>query len=499
MEIERYGVIPRVEDIDTLNKDELRQIMPVYEGSEPRAEVEDKIRHVFLWAVLHQFSDVHIVGKKDRQMPEVTITVRTNNGLLSEVYTGEHGKEFENKLFKLAGVPQGATTPPIVSCRFEMILPAHYAKKHNLPLPPDASRYDISLRMEYAKTYDGFSITCRLLDQQKTPELDSLGFSWALMRALKRALHEPSGLVLVSGPTGSGKTTLLHAALSYLNDGSRAISTIEDPVELSMKKGPVKQMQVGGDITFQRALRSMMRQDPDVILVGEIRDWETMKIAIEAGQTGHLVFSTIHANCSHETVGRALGFCPDKEQDAIRLAETLTAVLAQRLVTRYDGEMRERELTRNELDWMDINGIPHPKVFKEVVPTRKIGKMAVVEAIMITDEIKMAMRTGRPKDIDIYRLARNQVQYESLASAGMRGVESSGCLLRECMTVLESNTDARENPGARLVVARDQGLSLTEVSNLLDLRIKERDAQSVAGESGLTDSEIFNNLDRRKR
>jgi len=314
-------------------------------------------------------------------------------------------------------------------------------------------------------------------------------------------LKEPSGLILVSGPTGSGKSTLLNAILKYLNDGTKAICTAEDPVEYRLGEGSIKQIQIGGDITFPRALRSILRQDPDIILIGEIRDAETMEIAIQAAQTGHLVLSTIHTNSAHETVGRALSLCMDKDRDAVRLAETLKFVIAQRLVSRYEGELVPRALTNNEIDWMVINGIPQPGNFAEVVPKGKKGKMAVLEAIAITDEIKMVMRSGKPKDEEVYRLARNQWQYESLASAGVRGVESRGCLLKDCMESLDTNTDAKIYPGARLVAAREYDLSLSVVSHLVDKRIEEwmNGEKTPRRVTDAKASDLFTQLERREK
>lgn len=503
MQIDRFTPfidnIPHVDDINELTQQERRSIMAVYEGKEARAEIEEKVRNIFLWAILNMASDIHIVGKQDRLAPVVTISVRTSEGLIHELYNGEHGRCFENKLFQLTGTPQGASTPQILSSRFEMNLPLHYAKKHGLSPKPGELKYTVNVRLEYARTFDGFSFVCRLLDQQKTPALHELGFTGAMMNVLHRVLIEPSGLILVSGPTGSGKTTLLNAILTYLNDGTKAICTVEDPVEYRLGDGSIKQIQIGGDITFPKALRSILRQDPDIILIGEIRDTETMEIAIQAAQTGHLVLSTIHTNSAHETVGRALSLCLDKDRDAIRLAGILKFVIAQRLVKRYEGELVHRQLTNNEIDWMVINGIPIPTNFAEVVATGKKGKMAIVEGIAITDEIKIVMRSGNYTNEEIYRLARNQMQYESLASAGFRGVEEKGCLLKDCMESLDTNTDAKVYPGARLVVARDNELSLSLVSMLTDRRIEEW-ADSVHSRGRVTDSnDLFKNLDRRKQ
>ena len=488
--------IPHVDDIDDLTPHERRGIMAVYEGKDARAEIEGKIRNIFLWAALRMASDVHVVGKFDRLHPVVTISVRTSEGLKHEIYQGEHGKYFENKLFQLTGTPIGGSTPQILSSRFEINLPLHYASKHGLLARPGDVRYAVNVRLEYAQTFDGFAFVCRLLDQQKTPELHELGFTGAMMQVLHRVVKEPSGLILVSGPTGSGKSTLLNAILRYLNDGTKSICTAEDPVEYRLGDGSIKQIQIGGDITFPRALRSILRQDPDIILIGEIRDAETMEIAIQAAQTGHLVLSTIHTNSAHETVGRALSLCLDKDRDAVRLAETLKFVIAQRLVSRYDGDHARRSLTNNEIDWMVINGIPIPGNFSEVVPNEKKGKMAVVEAIEITDAIKMVMRSGKPKDEEVYRLARSQWQYESLASAGLRGVESKGCLLKDCMAGLDTNTDAKAYPGARLVAAKEHNLSLSVVSDLVDNRIEDRmkDANAHRRNMDVAADDLFDTL-----
>lgn len=478
------GAIPVVDGIETLTNEEKRGIMAVYEGKEARAEIEGKIRNVFLWAAINLASDVHFVGKSDRQKPDITITVRTSGGtLIHELYEGEHGSVFENKLFQITGTPQGASTPQILSTRFEMKIPKHFAEGVGLNTDKVAKTYDVNVRVEYTKTYDGFSFVCRLLDQQKTPSLEDLGFTGALLSEVKRVLNEPSGLFLVSGPTGSGKTTLLHAILEFMNDGTNAISTAEDPVEYQLRGGSVKQIQIGGDITFARALRSILRQDPDIILIGEIRDLETLEIAIKAAQTGHLVFATIHSNSAAETVGRVMGMfemsdTPGAVQlGALQLADTLKFVIAQRLIPSYSGERHTRELTRNEKNWLAVNGIPEPSVFEEVVPVHKKRKVAVVEGMTINDEIKMAMRAVNCKNEEIYRIARNQPQYESLAAAGVRAVESKGCLLSDCMTSLDSNTDAKAYPSARLVEAREHNLSLSQVSDNIDNRLYSENSQ----------------------
>lgn len=492
------AIIPTHEiDLSSLSPKELRAIMPIHEGGDARNFVECRIRDVFVWAIVKGCSDIHLVGKKDRQSPEVTLSVRTSSGLINEVYNGESSKTFETKLFQLTGTPNGATTPSIVSTRFDIFLPSTFATANGLSPIRGQEHYIINVRVEYVRTFDGFCFVCRILDQQKKLSLDSFGFSQALVQSLHRATSEVSGLILVSGPTGSGKTTLLNAILSSINDGKKAICTVENPVEYRLGDGSIKQIQVGGEITFPSALRSILRQDPDIILIGEIRDTETMEIAIQAAQTGHLVLSTIHANSAHETIARALSLCPDRTRDAVRLAEVLKFVAAQRLLPRYEGVMKNRKLTRNEIDWFIVNGVPVPDVFSEVMPTKRCGRYPIVEAIAVNDLIKRKIREQDNANIvgDIYRLACRQPQYESLVGAGMRAVESGLCRLCDCMSSLDINTDAQLHPNVRLTVAAQQNLSLSSISCLIDQRLVARDAGDPWGVD--PNSDCFFNLERR--
>lgn len=483
--------IPQIAGLDRLSPEQLQRFMPIYEGADPKAAVERKVRDALMWAALTRCSDLHVVGRGDAERPEVTLTLRNAQGSLAhEVYRGDRGRHFATKLLQLAGVPQGGSTPPIISTRFDLRLPLDFAKSYGRVARPGKTEYDVDVRLEYAKTHDGFAFVCRLLDQESSPKLAEMGFSGALLEVLQRSLREPSGMILATGPTGSGKTTLLKAMIDVLNDGTRAISTVEDPVELKIREGTVKQIQVGGDITFSKALRSILRQDPDVVMIGEIRDAETMEIAIQAAQTGHLVLSTLHTNSAHESIGRAISLLRDKDRDVARLAETLKFVMAQRLLPRHTGPLRERALTHAEAQWMQLNGIAVPKTFAEVKPDAKAGRTPIVESIYMADDIKMALRESHPRDIDIYRLARSQDQYESLAAAGMRAVEGRGVLLRDCMMAVDSNSDAAQYPCARLRRAAETGLSLTQVSDMIDAHLAGLAAQGGRASSSANAAEV---------
>ncbi len=462
-----------VSDVENLSDRELRAIMIVSASDPAQRRIEHYLRRLFVWAVVNKASDIHIEGRGDEQKPAVHIHVRTHAGIRNFVYAGDQGRHFQSKLFGVTNTPQGATTPTAISTRFSIALPAPYATAHGLQCRVGASQYEVDVRVEYIKTFDSFSFVCRLLDQQRTPGLNELNLSQALLNTIYRGAGAPSGLVVASGPTGSGKSTLLNAILGYLNDGQRSIITIENPVEFRLHgDGPIKQIPVTPDFSFARALRSVLRADPDVILVGEIRDEETMKIAMDAAKTGHLVLSTVHSNNSHETISRLVGL----GADPVSIADTLKLVLAQRLLPVYDGEAHERDLTADEMHWLSVNGMGHIKSVIEPDAARKTGRVAVIEAVEMDYQIKRYIRDGGADSSKIYELAREQDQYESLAAAGVRAVESFGCRLEDCMHNLESNTEARSLPCRRIRLGLEHGATLSEVSRAFDVTYHTRDS-----------------------
>jgi general secretion pathway protein E len=197
---------------------------------------------------------------------------------------------------------------------------------------------DVDFRVATSPTVHGESCVLRILDRQDVQlDFTSLGFDAALVETLRGAIARPFGIVLVTGPTGSGKTTTLYAALTELNRPERKILTVEDPVEYlipGINQLPVKP-QIG--LTFAHALRSFLRQDPDVLMVGEIRDKETAEIAIQAALTGHLLLSTLHTNTAAAAITRLL----DMGIDDYLITSTLHVVLGQRLVRRLCPACRE--------------------------------------------------------------------------------------------------------------------------------------------------------------
>ena len=206
----------------------------------------------------------------------------------------------------------------------------------------------LELRVATIPTANGLEdAVLRLLASAKPIPLDNLGLSPANLGHIKAAAQRPYGMLLCVGPTGSGKTTTLHSVLGYINQPDRKIWTAEDPVEIT--QAGMRQVQVNPKIdwTFAKALRAFLRADPDVIMVGEIRDGETAKMAVEASLTGHLVMSTLHTNSAVETVTRLL----DMGMDPFNFADSLLGVLAQRLVRRLCSKcIQSQEATKQQVD-----------------------------------------------------------------------------------------------------------------------------------------------------
>jgi general secretion pathway protein E len=262
-----------------------------------------------------------------------------------------HIEPFERVLtvrFRIDGILYDVISPPkrfqpVIISRVKVMAGLDIAEKR---LPQDGrirtkvAGKDIDVRVSVIPTAHGERVVLRLLDRASTLlGLEELGLSARNVTMVDRLIHQSHGIVLVTGPTGSGKTTTLYAALSTINSTERNIITIEDPIEYQLQG--VGQMQVSPkiDLTFANGLRSILRQDPDVIMVGEIRDSETAEIAIQAALTGHLVFSTLHTNDSASAVTRLV----EMGTEPFLVSSSVLAVMAQRLLRRVCDQCR-REL-----------------------------------------------------------------------------------------------------------------------------------------------------------
>lgn len=265
----------------------------------------------------------------------------------------------------------------------------------------------IELRVATIPTANGNEdVVMRILAGSKPLPLDRMGFSPRNLEEFSRLVQKPYGICLVVGPTGSGKTTTLHSALGYINTEDMKIWTAEDPVEITQKGLRQVQVQPKIDFTFAAAMRSFLRADPDVIMVGEMRDRETASIGIEASLTGHLVFSTLHTNSAPETITRLL----DMNIDPFNFADALLGIMAQRLVRTLCGKCREAyQPTKEEFaeiiemygpKWFPASGIQYnaetklwrAKGCRECSNTGYRGRMGVHELLVGSDEIKHAIQ-----------------------------------------------------------------------------------------------------------
>lgn len=210
--------------------------------------------------------------------------------------------------------------------------------------------YKISFRISILPVFDGEKVVMRLLDESsKGLTLEDVGFFDRDLEVMHRVIRKPNGIILVTGPTGSGKTTTLYTVMDILNSSEVNISTVEDPVEYRMQR--INQTQVNAKIgmTFASALRALLRQDPDIIMVGEIRDEETMEIALHAAMTGHLVLSTLHTNSASASIPRLL----DMGAEPFLVASTINGIVAQRLVRKLCPDCRKpRILSEKEIATM---------------------------------------------------------------------------------------------------------------------------------------------------
>jgi len=208
--------------------------------------------------------------------------------------------------------------------------------------------YKISFRVSMLPVFDGEKIVMRLLDESsKGLTLEKMGLAGTALETVHREISKPNGMILVTGPTGSGKTTTLYTVMDILNRPEVNVSTVEDPVEYRMPRVNQTQINPKVGMTFAAALRSLLRQDPDIIMVGEIRDQETLEIAMHAAMTGHLVLSTLHTNSAAATLPRMV----DMGAEPFLIASTVNVIIAQRLVRRLCVECRKPyTLDEKEID-----------------------------------------------------------------------------------------------------------------------------------------------------
>ncbi|MCC6806856.1 MAG: type II secretion system ATPase GspE [Deltaproteobacteria bacterium] len=384
--------------IDAINK--------VYDRGTAHAEAAmEDLKNEDLSAIESDIEDIIDIIDSEDEAP----IIRLVNSILSQA-TKEHASDihvepFERDMsvrFRIDGVLYEKIKPPkklqaSITSRLKIMAGLNIAEKR---LPQDGririklAGRDIDIRVATAPTVFGERITMRLLDRSSILlDLTDLGFAPDIYKQMESLVHKSYGIILVTGPTGSGKTTTLYACLNRINSPELNILTVEDPVEYQLQG--ISQVQVNAkiDLTFANGLRSFLRHDPDVIMVGEIRDRDTAEIAIQASLTGHLVLSTVHTNDASGAITRLA----DMGIEPFLVASSLIGVLAQRLIRTVCPDCKEAYQPSEEalreigVEVSKLNSVPtifRGKGCQKCVFTGYRGRSGIYELMPIDDEIR---------------------------------------------------------------------------------------------------------------
>ena len=366
-----------------------------------------------------------------------------------------HIEPFENRLkvrYRIDGVLEEGESPPqnltaAIISRIKIMAKLNIAERR---LPQDGrimlrvAGRELDLRVSTVPTAHGESVVMRLLDRE-TVVLDfrRLGFTDALLPRFNHVLAQPHGILLVTGPTGSGKTTTLYTALSRLNTPGVKIITVEDPVEYQIEGINQIQAKPAIGLDFANALRSIVRQDPDIIMIGEMRDLETARIAIQSALTGHLVLSTLHTNNAAGGITRLL----DMGVEDYLLTSTVNGILAQRLVRRLEPTHAQRyPATPEEIDKFGLRRFqPDGEIFlyrpqpSELSPTGYLGRTTIMELLVMDDAVRRAVMQHASMG-EIERLARQggmRTMYEDGIAKALAGETT----IEEVLRVTESGDE----------------------------------------------------------
>ncbi|MDH4228204.1 MAG: ATPase, T2SS/T4P/T4SS family [Nitrospirota bacterium] len=381
------------------------------------APVVRMVNKILAEAISIGASDIHIEPRKD----DVRLRYRID-GML-------HDKE----------VLPGAAKPGIVS-RIKVLSGLDISERR---LPQDGRAQvvfdgrQVDIRVSTLPSRHGETVVCRILDQAAVPlGLDDLGFAERSLKMLLRGLEAPHGIILVTGPTGSGKTTTLYSALRGVCTPDVSVVTVEDPIEYDLPS--VKQVQVHAEIgmTFPAALRSILRQDPDVVMIGEMRDRETVDVALKAAMTGHLVISTLHTNDAPSTVSRLVGM----GLEPYMLAGALEMICAQRLVRKLCKHCKQPEtLTPEVIERLqlptgeDIQYYTH-KGCEQCNNTGFKGRMAVIEILLMNEELRLLVARNVSSD-ELRREALRMERMVTLRDSAMEKAREGTTTLAEVLQV----------------------------------------------------------------
>lgn len=396
-------------------------------------------------------------GDLDKAAEDASI-IRFVNQILADAIelraTDVHLEPFEDELrirYRIDGALQEAPVPaqikrfqPAIVSRVKILSHLNIAEKR---LPQDGriklrvKGAEVDVRVSIIPMLHGEAVVMRLLRQDAgIIGLDQMGLAERELKLFRWILGQPHGIFLVTGPTGSGKTTTLYTALSEINDSIRKIITVEDPVEYQIKG--INQIQVSdkSGLTFARGLRAILRHDPDVVLVGEIRDEETARIAVQASLTGHMVFSTLHTNDAPGALTRLV----DMGIEPYLVASSLEGVLAQRLVRSLCSHCKQPDDTVKTAEFKRQWSIPESEVFYKAVGcgecrhTGYHGRRAVFEMMKMSQRVRQKLLQGTSSG-ELKELAREDGM-NTLFEDGLRRVRLGMTTVDEALRVTKDDS-----------------------------------------------------------
>ncbi|MDH5392961.1 MAG: type II secretion system ATPase GspE [Gammaproteobacteria bacterium] len=376
--------------------------------------------------------------------------IRLINAILTESIkvnaSDIHIESYENRMrvrFRVDGVLQEILQPPkniapLVISRIKVMAKLDIAEKR---LPQDGrislkvAGRAVDVRVSTLPAGYGERVVLRLLDKTAGRlQLKHLGMSEESREKVNELIKRPHGIILVTGPTGSGKTTSLYAALSQLNNNSRNIMTVEDPIEYYIDGIGQTQVNSKVNMTFAKGLRSILRQDPDVVMIGEIRDLETAQIAVQASLTGHLVLSTLHTNSAIGSITRLR----DMGIEPFLLSSSLIGVVAQRLVRNLCPDCKQaHQATESECEWLQVDKDNAPLIYKadgcdKCNQHGYTGRSGVYEVITLDEELRQMIHDGAGEQA-MEKLARQSSK--SLKQDGQRLILEGRTSLEEVLRV----------------------------------------------------------------
>lgn len=382
------------------------------------------VNEIILDAVNRNASDIHF----DPSKKDIKIRIRIDGILMDySIVPNEFKKNMISRIKMISGMN-------IMETR----LPQDGSIKTKL------SNKLLDLRVSSLPTNGGEKIVIRILDYTMSNEgLENLGFNSEALDKIKRIITSPNGIILITGATGTGKSTTVYSILQKINRESVNIITVEDPIEMDLPG--INQVQVNSDIglSFAKVLRSILRQDPNIIMIGEIRDDETARIAVRASITGHLVLSTLHTNNALTTIERLT----DMEVERYLLGTALTGIVAQRLARRvcehckilrntneYEKNIFSKILNRdvNQIYSANLNGCPHCN-------RGYIGRIAILEVLVINEAIKDAITNSLPKS-ELKKLVYTK-ETKTLLEDGLEKVINGETTFEEILKVIDLEND----------------------------------------------------------